>query len=241
MSSRLLRQGGILLALLHAAGAATAGSFSVTPVRVTLSAADRIAALTVRNSGDEPALIQLEATSWTQHDGMDRYAPSRDLIATPPIFTVPAGGTQVVRVGLRRAADPRVELTYRLYLQEVPAPPPAEFVGTRVALRLGVPIFVTPVLAPTHALQWQLLRGPDGVVSVVAVNHGSVHARIVSFELSTGAGSIPLARRSVAADLHAGERRAWPLRSDESLPAGTALQVTATTGHGDVHANLVAP
>jgi fimbrial chaperone protein len=241
MSLRGLRQGGFLLAFLLAAGAARAGSFSVSPVRVTLGAPERIVALTVRNSGDEPAVIQLQATSWSQRDGTDVYEMSRDLIATPPIFTVPAGGTQVVRVGLRGAADPRRESTYRLYLQEVSPPPPPDFVGTRVALRLGVPVFVAPALAATHAMQWKLLRGGDGTVLVLGLNHGSVHARIVSFRLSDASGGTALAQRQVAADLHAGQQRTWPLRNGELPPAGTPLRLTATTERGDVHADLVAP
>lgn len=241
MSLRQLRQGGILLAFFLAAGIALAGSFSVSPVRVTLTAAEPIAALTVRNSGDEPAVVQLEATSWAQQDGTDSYEASRDLIATPPIFTVPPHGSQVVRLGLRRAADPRRELTYRVYLQEVPPPPPPDFVGMRVALRLGVPVFVSPVVAGAQALQWQLTRGADGLLSIICLNNGAIHSRISSFSLSSGTGSAPLVTQQVAADLHAGQQRAWVLRAEPSPPSGTALRLTALTERGDVHADLIAP
>ena len=241
MLLRRLRHGGFLLALFLMDGLAWAGSFSVSPVRLTLTAAQPIAALAVSNAGDEPAMVQLEATNWSQRDGVDGYEATRELIATPPIFTVPAHGTQVIRVGLRRGADPRRELTYRLYLQEVLPPPPPGFVGMRVALRLGVPVFVSPAVAGAQALQWQLSRGAGGALSVTCLNSGTVHSRIASFSLSSGAGGAPLMTQDVAADLHAGQQRAWVLSTPLSPPPGTALRLTALTERGDVHADLIAP
>lgn len=240
MPSRHLRRAGLLLAFCLAAGAAQAGALSVSPVRVTLTSTEPIAALTVRNSGADPVVVQLEATSWTQHDGKDDYEPTRELLATPPIFTVPPHSSQVVRIGLRRAADPRRELTYRLYLQEVPAPAPADFVGMRVALRFGVPVFVSPAVAGAQALQWELLRGANGRLSLACLNRGAVHARIAGFSLSpAGAAALPVV--PVAADVHAGQRREWVLRSEPVAPPGTVLHLSAMTERGDVHADLVAP
>ena len=65
-------------------------------------------------------------------------------MATPPIFTVPPKGTQVIRVGLRRAADAQQGLSYRMFLQEVPPPPRQGLQGLQVALRLSLPVFVMP-------------------------------------------------------------------------------------------------
>lgn len=240
MSLRQLSQRGLLLALFLGAGAALAGSFTVTPVRVALTTAEPIAALTVRNSSDEPAVVQLEATSWTQKDGTEHYERTRDLLATPPIFTLPPRGSQVVRIGLRRAADPRRELTYRLYLQEVPPPPPPDFVGMRVALRLGVPVFVQPAVVGVQELQWQLLRSADGKLSIACLNSGTVHARIAGFSL-TPAGGAALPTQPVAADVHAGQRREWLVRGELIAPPGNALHLLVMTERGDVHANLVAP
>jgi len=241
MSFCFLRQGVLLLALFLVAGEALAGAFSVSPVRVTLTAAEPIAALTVHNSGDKPAVVQLQATSWTQQDGTDRYEPTRELIATPPIFTVPPHGSQVVRVGLRRAPDPRRELTYRLYLQEVPSPPPPDFVGTRVALRLGVPVFVTTVVPSTQVLSWLIQRTADGGLAIVCTNLGSFHARIATFSLSPRGGAATLVTQQVAADVLSGQRREWLLRGGAIPLAGTALRLFAMTERGQVHADLIVP
>jgi fimbrial chaperone protein len=84
---------------------ALAGSLEVNPVRITLSATQAVAAVTVRNSGSEPTVVQLETTRWTQHDGTDALAPTTEVLATPPILTIQPGTARIIRVGLRRPPD----------------------------------------------------------------------------------------------------------------------------------------
>ncbi|MDQ0570036.1 fimbrial chaperone protein [Variovorax paradoxus] len=240
MSARALRWGASLAVLYFAIGTAVAGSFSVDPVRLTLTAGAPIVALAIRNSGAEAAVIQLEPTSWTQRDGVDLYEPTRDLIATPPIFTLPPHGTQIVRLGLRRASDPRAELSYRLYLVEVPPPPPPDFVGTRVALRLGVPVFVTPATPSAQALQWQLVRRPDSKLAIAARNHGALHARIQSVSLSRNDGAA-VSGQTIADDVHAGQERQWLIQGSAMPAPGSTLRLSASTERGEVSADVVVP
>ncbi len=103
-------------------GIAQAGSYGINPVKLTLSAQNSTQIITVRNDGAQAAVMQVELAAWSQADGQDVYTPTRELLATPPIFTVPAGVSQIIRVGLRRAPDEQRELVYRLFLQEVPPP-----------------------------------------------------------------------------------------------------------------------
>ena len=50
---------------------ADAGSFRVSPVRVTLSTNQPISALTVKNDGTDPTTIQLQVLAWSQRNGED--------------------------------------------------------------------------------------------------------------------------------------------------------------------------
>ena len=54
-----------LLIILHAK-IVCAGSFQVNPIRVDMSARVTTAALTIRNDGDEPVVIQLSVLAWSQ-------------------------------------------------------------------------------------------------------------------------------------------------------------------------------
>lgn len=220
-----------LILLITGAGAASAGSFQVNPVRATLSISQSIAALTVHNTGDEATVIQLELFSWTQQDGKDVYTPTREILATPPIFTIPANGSQVVRVGLRRKPDAQHELTYRLFLQEVPPPPKPGFQGLRVALRIGVPVFVLPTAAVQPQLQWQATHTPEGVKINVS-NSGNVHVQIANIRL----GSKSAATHQIAGYVLPGQSRSWVL--DEKAQPGATLQLKAQTDAGEMQANV---
>jgi fimbrial chaperone protein len=222
-----------------AVNAAVAGSFAVNPVRLSLSEEHRVEAIIVRNQGSEAAVVQLETTAWTQAGGQDVYSPTREILATPPIFTVPAGGSQIVRVGLRRPFDARRELAYRLFFQEVPPPPEPGQRGLRVALRIGVPVFVpaATVASPT-ALRWQVAQTAPGVLQVDAVNAGNRHVRVMGLKLSPIDGPRTMSARGVSGVLLAGQGRRWSVALDEPLLKGS-IRVTADTGDGEADGGVI--
>lgn len=228
----------LLLALLLASPSAWSGSFQVSPVRATLSPSRAVEALTVRNDGAEPAVIQLEAMSWSQKDGKDLYVPTREIIASPPIFTIAPGGAQVVRIGLRRAADPQRELAYRLYLQEVPQAPKPGFQGLQVALRLGVPVFVNAIDGAAPKLRWSARRTSDGKLLLRASNEGTAHIQVANFTLAPAQGA-PFPTQHPAAYLLPGQSREWPLKLPATPPLGASLKLVAQTDAGEAKADVV--
>lgn len=230
--------GGLALLALAAfgPGSASAGSFSVNPVRVTLTGGQTVGALTVLNNGDEPTVVQLEVVNWSQRDGNDVYWQTKEILATPPIFTVPPGGSQIVRVGLRRPPDAQRELAYRLFLQEVPPPPKPGFQGLQVALRLSIPVFVVPTALVKPALQWQAFRAGAGDIKVRATNTGTAHVQLANFTLSASGGA-GLGTQQAAAYLLPGQSRDWTIKKDAA--AGSALHVVAQTDGGDMQSDMV--
>jgi fimbrial chaperone protein len=227
---------GIALALCLAAADAPAGSFQVNPIRVEIAKGATTAALTVRNDGDESTVIQATMVGWTQDDsGQDLYTPTTEALVTPPIMTIPPGGEQIVRVGLRRAADPQRELTYRLYLTEVPPPPKPGFTGLQVALRVGVPVFVPPLAPAIRRLEWSAQIAADGAIRLSAQNTGNTHVQVTDFELALPGASEPLARQSALAYVLTGQRRLWtlPVPADR-VKAVSALRLKAFTDAGEI-------
>jgi fimbrial chaperone protein len=203
---------------LAAAGTATAGTFSIAPIRVELNGAQRTAVLTVHNDEDAPMLVQATTLAWSQPGGDEHTEATRDLLVTPPIFTLPPRGEQVVRVALRASPDATRELDYRLLLAEVPGPPEQGFTGLRLALRLSVPVFVGPVHAATPQLAWTVHAAGEGKLSVSARNSGNSHLQVIDYSLQFGdAGHV----------VHVGQMRyvlpgsevSWQL----AIPAGASL------------------
>lgn len=212
-----------------------AGSFGVAPIRLTLSADQPAGMLTVRNSSDEETVVQLQANTWSQHDGADVLEPTRDLIAVPPLFTLPPGGSQVVRVGLRRPPDAAGELTYRLLLREVPPQPEDGFAGLQVALNLSLPVFVVPVGGAEPEPEWWLERDDSGAVRFGVGNRGSAHLQVRSVNLE-GPDGRRIEGQGLPVYLLPGQRRSWPLAS--GLPSGSWL-VVADTDAGPMESELL--
>ena len=198
---------------------ASAGSFTISPLRVDLSQATPAAALTVRNEEDVEVVIQVETLQWSQADGQDALGPTRDLVASPLVFTLPPNGTQLVRVALRRAPDERRELSYRLVVQEVPPPPSPGFTGLQVALRMSLPVFVAATAPSAPGLQWSVTRDADGALTVTANNAGASHARVLGFSVAPATGTAPALEQPVATYLLPGPARQWRFDQRGAAPA----------------------
>lgn len=213
---------------------ATAGAFTIAPVRVELGPAKRTEALTVRNEADHPVLIQVETHAWSQVGGEDRLEATTDALATPPVFTLPAGGQQIVRVALRRAVAPDRELQYRLVLQEVPPDAPVDATELRMALRISLPIFVSPPGAAAPVLHWQAMREGDDRLMLAAENTGNAHAQIVDFQLS-GVGR-PGQRIEGMESRYVlpGSRVQWSLRPSGGVSDATELNLRGNSDRGSL-------
>src|SRR5512137_2414573 len=102
------------LAALLALSSAGAGTFTISPLRVDFAGTAGTAALTVRNEEAAPVVVQAEGLAWSQDGGTDALQPTRDLLVSPAVFTLAPGGSQLVRVALRRTPDAARELAYRM-------------------------------------------------------------------------------------------------------------------------------
>jgi fimbrial chaperone protein len=238
MNRQLIGQALLGLAVFFAGfGVAHAGSFSVNPVRVTLSAKQPVAAITVRNNAAEPAVVQLEASAWSQEEGQDVLVPSSDLLATPPIFTVAPGKAQILRVGLRRPASATGEITYRLVLREVPPQTPPER-GLRVALMISMPIFVVPATSVAPTLAWRATRAADGQIRVHVTNSGNAHVQLSKIDLALAAGGKTLGSRTVAEYVLPGNTRSWLVKTASPANGGAKVQIHSATDAGAFEASV---
>ena len=233
--------------MIGAIDSAIASSLVLTPLRLSLTTERPVEVLTVRNDGDEPAVMQLDLAKWTQADGKDIYTATTDILATPPIFSVPAHGSHLVRVGLRRGADPTLELSYRMFLEEVPPPPKPNFTGLRVALRFGVPIFVAPLAISDRQslplplpLQWQM-RAAAGQFALRATNDGAMHVLVTNVSLTSQGTNAPLVRITGTDYVLPGQSRDWIVNLERTPIPGASFHIVAATDAGTSEANGILP
>jgi fimbrial chaperone protein len=174
---------------------------------------------------------------WEQARGEDKLSPTRELLVSPTVFTIPGNGSQLVRVALRRPPDAQRELSYRLILTEVPQQASREFTGLNVALRLSLPIFVAPTSTASPQLEWSAALTAAGEMALSARNSGNAHARVLNFDVSPVTGSAAGIRQDVTAYILPGQVRTWTLdnKHDEATSSSDwhRLRVKGTTEAGD--------
>lgn len=224
---------------------AQAGSFMVDPTRIELAPDQLSTTLTIRNDDQEPAAIRVEVRAWKQKDGEDLYETTQEILVTPPIVNVPAGSEQILRIALRRPLDPQKELTYRIFLQEIPPPPRPGFRGLQVALRISLPVFALPANGVTPKSAWKIAYEPKAnALRVGLANTGNEHIQMQEFSLSPPGSDKVLAVRQATQYVLNGQSFNWLINLDPSVKiTGSRLRLRALTdaGHVDKEIELDTP
>ncbi len=222
---------GVLAALLSASSS-LADSIEIGPTRLQMVGPERTTTLTIRNSNDAPASIQIRAIDWSQADGTDQYAPSAVLLASPPQASLAPGESQVIRLVIENLPAADRERAFRLVIDQIPSDQSPSGAGVRTAVRALVPVFVTTAITDRPRLQWTAVRSGT-TVTLTAVNDGAAHERLIGATLSAGGQPIgdPLEGYVLA-----GAQRVWTI---EGVPDGTQSLTIAGEGEfGEVRADV---
>lgn len=221
----------LLPGLLAAVGTAAASTLGVAPVRIELSPTATMAVLTVSNQEDSPVVVQVRPAAWSQQGDRDQLDETRELLVTPPLFTLPPKGRQILRVALLRKPDPSRELDYRLVLSEVPPPPAPDSHELRVALRITLPVFVAPPLHAAPDLTWHHSALPDGTLRITAENRGTTHVQVLDFDAATADHAEQKLHTNNARYLLPGGSARWELHAAPGVSPTAPLMIH---GHSDV-------
>ena len=164
---------------------ASAGEFSVNPIRLELGANVRSSVIGIKNEGKQKLSFQLQAMEWTQDSaGKDQYVDTQDLVFFPKILSVEPSEEGLIRVGSKTAAVP-LEKTYRLFIEELPTTskdPEGSAAQINVLIRFGAPIFIAP-LKPQDNLDIENFNLTKGVVTIAARNTGNRHQLVQGINL----------------------------------------------------------
>jgi fimbrial chaperone protein len=215
------------LTLTAAAGLppAAAGTLQVNPVLVEIGAARRTGSVTVHNVEDVPVTIRAYPLAWRQADGEDHYDETSAIIVSPPVFTIPPGGTQIVRVGQRGAAA--APQPYRLIIEEVPEA--SQGTGIRVALRLNLPLYSRLSAGAPADLRWSAARQGDGQWAIEARNAGAGWVR-VDARIALAATGIRFEDGFAFGTVLPGAARRWLLGGAPNVADRTKFQQILRTG-----------
>lgn len=229
----------ILLATLSAAvPSALAGSFSVNPVRVELSAKRSSAVVQVENTGSSEVTVEARTFAWAQPEGKDQLSPTREVIVTPQVFRLKAGATQLLRIGALRTPDQSNELPYRLVLEEIPPPPAPDVKGLQVALRISIPMFLRPPVEAKDKIDVVIRSENDRQLRLIFANSGNASATLSNLSISEEASPDQLiAGHGGVIYVLAGQRRELVLDSKHfNADKKLLIQARSPTGPVTLHA-----
>jgi fimbrial chaperone protein len=219
------------------AGEARPAALGVAPTRLAFGPDDRMATVTLQNNAAATVTVQVQTFAWPRTPATDDLEPTRDLIAVPPVVALEPNAKQVIRVALRRQAGSAAERAYRLLISEVPGAGSEHAAGVRFALRLSLPVFVTPAGTRPEPV-WSARPEPGGLALALG-NRGTAHLQLHRLVLKAVGRPEPLQVVDSPAYVLPGQEQAWPLAA--AARAQPALQLQAETNLGPIEAVLALP
>jgi fimbrial chaperone protein len=230
-----------LFALALISFASQAAGWNIDPLRIDLSPKQKTAAMTITNASNKSTTIQIQPIAWSQVDGKDVYLPTRELLVTPPIVTIPAQSSQIIRMALRIPADKSEELTYRINLQEISPSISENVTAVEVAMRVSVPVFIQPQTGKAEPkLTWKVSSAPDSMIKIELHNEGNAHVKITDFTLLSVGAEHSVVNDTGANYILSGQSHAWILKpSGSETIAGEPLHLKAYTDSVNVDTVIV--
>lgn len=218
--------------LLLTGAAAPAASLQVAPILVEFQAGQQAQALWLTNTGEAPLHAQVRVQQWTQADGTEQLAPTRDLVASPAIVEIAPGQKQLVRLLRLQPAATGREQAYRVLVDELPKTDGPANSGLTLLLRYSIPAFVlkagaTPIIeragpAPLADLSQVSATLGDGTLSVA--NGGDQRLRIMQLAYVNPDGSRIVLNDGLVGYVLAGQRMQWPLVLPTAARPGGSLR-----------------
>ncbi|MBH0086006.1 molecular chaperone [Psychrobacter sp. SCQQ22] len=189
---RRVAKPAVISSLLLSCSGAMASGLQVSPISLSLQARENASGLTLSNSSDEVINAQVRVYQWSQDETGDQLAPSRGLLASPPMIELNPGDKQLVRIIRAKAPPQGMETSYRILVNELPIKSPKQKSGLQFAMSYSLPVFVQPIgiVETSPQLKWQYTLLPDGEQITLRVhNSGNGHAKLIGLSVVNDAGN----------------------------------------------------
>lgn len=225
---------------------ALAASLQVSPILLEFAPQEQTQALWLRNTGSVPLRAQVRVQRWTQAEGEDQLASTRELVASPAMVEVAPGERQLVRIVRPQLAPIAQEQAYRLIVDELPGDRQEESSGLQFLLRYSIPVFIgtptpgrpAPSSTPTD-ISTLSASLQDGQLHVA--NQGGRRVRISQLVWANpDASRIPLVPGLLGYVL-AGQQMRWPMALPDTADPGGALMAKFDDDSEEQRLPLLAP
>jgi fimbrial chaperone protein len=208
----------------------------VAPVLVEIPIPGATATLRLRNEGPKPLDAQIRIFRWTQVDGLDSLTPTDDVAASPPLASLRPNTDYTVRI-VRTSKEPVVkEESYRLLIDELPAPVTGSAATVNIALRYSIPVFFTVPGVAAPKLSWDLQQRANKP-AIVVNNAGDRRIRLSKLKFTDGKGAIANFGDGLAGYVLGHSSRGFDVPANaKSFGAGGVVSISAQSDIGPIEA-----
>jgi fimbrial chaperone protein len=228
---KFLIAAGVLLAA-HAQ--ARAGSLQVEPVLIDVSAPGAASTITLRNEGTAPINVQIRLFRWSQVEGKEHLEPTNDVVASPPAITVTPKTNYVARVVRVTKRPVSGEESYRVLIDQLPAPTQERGNAVHLLVRYSIPVFFSASDRRDPAVAWAVAVN-GSKIKVTARNDGDRRIRIASLNLRDAKGKTVSFGKGLAGYVLGKSRMEWTAPAS-GIASNGAISISAQGDTGPIEA-----
>jgi fimbrial chaperone protein len=217
----------------------SAASLQVVPTTFELPASKAAETLTLSNSGTTVLNAQVRAFRWTQEQGEDKTEPTSDLVATPPMVSIPPGGEQIVRLVRVSKRPVSGEESYRIVADELPNKDQQKAGQINFNFKYMIPMFFVSEPGGHSKVTWSIERQGNATF-LAASNAGNRRVRIGGLTLKSSSGKEFVLGKGLNGYVLAGSSVRWPVPSTLVLGNSGPLSITARSDEGPINAQALA-
>lgn len=164
-----------------------AGSLQIEPVLIDVAAPGAASTVSLRNDGATPINAQIRIFRWSQVDGKERLEPTDDVVASPPAVTLAPKANYVARIVRVTKRPISGEESYRVLIDQLPAPTQQRGNAVNLLVRYSIPVFFGASDRRDPAVAWSVAVSGNKV-KVTARNDGDRRIWIASLNIRNAKG-----------------------------------------------------
>jgi fimbrial chaperone protein len=176
-----------VVALLATQISLRAATLQIEPVLIDVAAPGAASTVSLRNEGSAPINVQIRVFRWSQVDGKESLEPTDDVVASPPAVTLAANGSYVARIVRVTKRPVSGEESYRVLIDQLPAPQQKRTSAVNLLVRYSIPVFFAASDRRAPAVAWSVAVSGNKV-KVIARNDGDRRLRIASLNIRSAKG-----------------------------------------------------
>jgi fimbrial chaperone protein len=211
-----------------------AASLQIEPVLIDVAAPGAASTVSLRNDGPAPISAQIRVFRWSQIDGKEQLEPTEDVVASPPAVSLAPKTNYVARIVRVTKRPVSGEESYRVLIDQLPAPTQQRGNAVNLLVRYSIPVFFGASDRRDPAVAWTVAVSGNKV-KVTARNEGDRRIRIAALNIRDAKGKTVAFGKGLVGYVLGKSTIGWTAPA-AGFAAGGSISVSAQSDTGPVDA-----